>query len=261
MDSEQLHIVENKLAQLNSKIRPGPIFDMDWYPRNEKEFNQLGKVLLDVNETEGKDSLQFQDKEYRKRRDEIARLSKQHVFGTPISNVQYSKEEVDVWIYCYDKLRKLHKKCMSGRFEQQITKLERQFDFKTRIPQLNELDQYLFAETQFRIRPTIGILSQREFLNAFAHRVFCSTQYIRHPSNPEYTPEPDIVHEIVGHIPLFADKDVADLSHEIGLLSLGATDKEISQLGTLYWYTLEFGACREKGEIKGYGAGIGSSFG
>ena len=122
--------------------------------------------------------------------------------------------------------------------------LERQFDFKRRIPQLRELDDYLYSETQFHIRPTHGILSQREFLNAFSHRVFCSTQYIRHPSNPEYTPEPDIVHEIVGHIPLFVDKEVADFSHELGLLSLGATDKEIAQLGSLYWYTLEFGAYR-----------------
>jgi phenylalanine-4-hydroxylase len=54
---------------------------------------------------------------------------------------------------------------------------------------------------------------------------------------------------------------VADLSHEIGLLSLGATDKEVAQLGTLYWFTLEYGVCRENGQVKGYGAGIGSSFG
>jgi len=211
---------------------------MEWYPRNEKELNLIGKVLLAVNETEGSDSMQFKDPEYRKRRDEIARLSYLHLFGQPIPQIDYTKEETEVWTYCYKKLRKLHKKSMSRRFEEQIVKLEKEFDFSKRIPQLGELDSYLTAETQFRIRPTHGILSQREFLNAFAHRVFCCTQYIRHPSNPEYTPEPDIVHEIIGHIPLFADKEVADLSHEIGLLSLGASDKEVAQLGALYWYTL-----------------------
>lgn len=51
LNSEQLHIIENKLAEINSRIRPGPIFDMDWYPRNEKELNQIGKVLLKVKDT------------------------------------------------------------------------------------------------------------------------------------------------------------------------------------------------------------------
>jgi phenylalanine-4-hydroxylase len=54
-------------------------------------------------------------------------------------------------------------------------------------------------------------LSQREFLNSFAFKLFCSTQYLRNVKNPDYTPEPDIVHEIVGHVPMFADPDVAVL--------------------------------------------------
>lgn len=61
------------------------------------------------------------------------------------------------------------------------------------------------------MKPTHGILSQREFLNAFAFKIFCSTQYLRNVKNPDYTPEPDIVHEIIGHVPMFADPDVAVL--------------------------------------------------
>jgi phenylalanine-4-hydroxylase len=141
-------------------------------------------VLLDVKDTEGGDSQQFRDPEYRKRRDAIAALGKTHRIGEIIPTVSYSKEENDVWVYCYEKLRKLHRTCMSRRYEKQMEKIERHFDFHKKIPQLKDLESYLQAETGFRIRPTHGILSQREFLNAFAHRVFCSTQYIRHPSNP-----------------------------------------------------------------------------
>lgn len=83
--------------------------------------------------------------------------------------------------------------------------------FSKRIPQLNELNNYLKNKTGFQIKPTHGILSQREFLNCFAFRVFCCTQYLRHTKTPDYTPEPDIVHEIVGHVPMFADPDVAVL--------------------------------------------------
>lgn len=60
---------------------------------------------------------------------------------------------------------------------------------------------------------------------------------------------------------MFADPDVAELSHQIGLMSLGASDKQIAQLGALYWYTLEFGACKEGSKKLGYGAGIASSIG
>ena len=83
---------------------------------------------------------------------------------------------------------------MSSRYEIQMKKLEKEFLMGQRIPQLNELSVYLKNKTGFTLKPTHGILSQREFLNAFAFRTFCCTQYIRHHKTPEYTPEPDIVH-------------------------------------------------------------------
>lgn len=58
---------------------------------------------------------------------------------------------------------------------------------------------------------------------------------------------------------MFADPQVADLSQEIGLISCGIQQKDLSRLGTLYWFTLEYGACKEDDKIKGYGAGIASS--
>jgi phenylalanine-4-hydroxylase len=62
-----------------------------------------------------------------------------------------------------------------------------------------------------------GLLSSRNFLAGLALRIFHSTQYLRHHSRPEYTPEPDLVHELMGHVPMFLNQDFADFSQQIGM--------------------------------------------
>ena len=129
------------------------------------------------------------------------------------------------------------------------------------IPQLEDISKYLKAKTGWRLKPVAGLLTQREFLNSLAFRVFNCTQYLRHHSDPLYTPEPDLIHELMGHAPMFANEEFGDFSQEIGLSSLGASEAELERLAAIFWYTVEFGMCEQQGQRKAYGAGILSSLG
>jgi phenylalanine-4-hydroxylase len=110
--------------------------------------------------------------------------------------------------------------------------------------------------------PVAGLVTAGDFLSRLANAVFLSTQYMRHHSVPLYTPEPDIVHELIGHAATFGDNKFVTLNRAFGAATLRALDTEtVERIGRVYWYTLEFGVVREREAVKVYGAGLLSSFG
>lgn len=197
------------------------------------------------------------DEEYRTRRDHIASLSKKFRQTGVITDVDYTDEEQNVWRYVAGELEELHREKASPFYLQAKKDLGIRND---RIPQLSEMTKRLKETTGFRLAPIEGLVDTRAFLSWLSWRTMLSTQYIRHHSRPGYTPEPDIVHEAMGHIPMFTNKDFADFSQFIGHGARIANDEQLEGLGRLYWFTVEFGLVEADGETKAFGAGLLSSF-
>lgn len=253
--SEDAH-AKFKSSTWKNNLSEKPTIKVPWFPQCESDLDLFGNMLIDLDPAKNPDHPSFCDPDYRTRREAIGKSSIGYRMQDPISSVQYSPEETAVWKYIYTRVRPLYNRLMCSEYLHSLSELEKEGLFTPeRIPQLEDINQFLRKTTNWRIKPVNGILSQREFLNCLAFRTFCSTQYIRHPSQPEYTPEPDIMHEYLGHLPNFADPKICDISQRLGLLSLGASDEQITAIGAIYWYTIEFGICREAGKKKIYGAG------
>lgn len=198
------------------------------------------------------------DPEYRTRRDHIASLAKKFRETGVITDVDYNEQEQDIWRHVAGTLAELHEKHASPFYLRAKKDLGISND---RIPQLTEMNRRLKGLTGFRLAPIEGLVETRGFLSWLSYRTMLSTQYIRHHSRPEYTPEPDIVHEAIGHIPMFTNPNFADFSQFIGHGARIADDEQLEALGRIYWFTVEFGLVEHEGDIKAYGAGLLSSFG
>jgi phenylalanine-4-hydroxylase len=198
------------------------------------------------------------DEEYRTRRDYIASLAKRFRETGVITDVEYDEREQNIWRIVATKLDELHERRASEFYLEAKRKLGIS---NQRIPQLTEMNRRLKELTNWRLAPIEGLVETRGFLSWLSYRTMLCTQYIRHHSRPEYTPEPDIVHEAIGHIPNFTNPDFADFSQFIGHGARIANDQQLEELGRLYWFTVEFGLVEEAGELKAYGAGLLSSFG
>jgi phenylalanine-4-hydroxylase len=199
------------------------------------------------------------DAAYLARREAIAEVARSYRRGEVIPDVTYTAEEDEVWRTVSAQLAQKHRTHACREYLRGAADLTLPSD---RVPQLREVTERVEALTGFRIEPVPGLVPTRTFYGALADRRFLSTQYVRHHSVPFYTPEPDIVHEIVGHANGLASPVLADLYEAAGRASLRASSDEALELfSRIFWFTLEFGLAWEDGELRTYGAGLLSSFG
>lgn len=131
-----------------------------------------------------------------------------------------------------------------------------------RVPDLAEVNERLGRLTGWNAVPVRGFIPARQFFQCLAQRRFPTTVIVRPREQLDYLPEPDIFHDVFGHVPLHADPAFGDFLQGFGAVAARArTEQELTEMARLFWFTVEFGLCRENGRVKVYGSGLISSAG
>ncbi len=198
------------------------------------------------------------DAGYVQRRTELFALCRQHRLerlGPPL--IDYTPEETRIWQEVTPKLDDLHRTYACSIY----LEAKKALGISPRqIPQLRTLSDKVQRETQMHLVPAEGPLAYRTFYGYIAERGFPVTQFIRHGSHPEFTPEPDMIHDCLGHVPPLMNRDYAELLTLIGKAATAARDPlHVLALKRFSWFSIEFGLIEEAGGVKVFGAGILSS--
>ncbi|HMM95606.1 MAG TPA: phenylalanine 4-monooxygenase [Phycicoccus sp.] len=199
------------------------------------------------------------DEAYLARRGEIAGVSLAHRAGEPVPHVDYTDDEHAIWRTVCAELAPKHERYAHPEFLAGKAALGLPTDH---VPQLTEVTELLRPLTGWSYTCAPGLVPLRDFYGDLGRRVFNSTQYLRHGSQPLYTPEPDIIHEVVGHGNQLASPRFAAVTEAAGQASLRLeTDDAVKFVADVFWFSMEFGVMADGDELKAYGAGILSSYG
>jgi len=172
---------------------------------------------------------------------------------------RFTAEEHRVWDVLFARQQEALKGRAVGDFFQGLDVLRLS---KPGIPDVAELNERLFARTGWTVVSVHGLVPDDIFFEHLSQRRFPAGNFIRAADSLDYIEQPDVFHDVFGHVPLLAQPAVADFMQAMGAEGLAAMRAgALHRLARLYWYSVEFGLAREHGETRIYGAGLLSSFG
>src|SRR3954462_14903785 len=170
---------------------------------------------------------------------------------------EYTKENQAVWQLLFARRMKHLESVGSSAFLRGIKAIGLE---KNLVTDLKLMNRRLEPITGWRAVAVSGFLERTLFFQCLAGRRFPTTVIVRRMEQLDYLPEPDIFHDVFGHVPLHSDPVFADFLQEFGAVAAAAqTENEVKMLTRLFWFTVEFGLIEEDGKPKAYGSGLISS--
>jgi phenylalanine-4-hydroxylase len=170
----------------------------------------------------------------------------------------YAREEHGIWRTLFARQAKLLQKRAAPEFLDGVARLGVAADG---IPDFRRLNDVLGKATGFQIVAVPGLVPDNIFFEHLAHRRFPSTCFIRKPEQLDYIEEPDVFHDVFGHVPMLMNPVIADYIQAYGKGGLRAQELGVlPHLARVYWYTVEFGLVLQPDGLRIYGSGIVSSF-
>jgi len=171
----------------------------------------------------------------------------------------YLQEDHDVWAALFERRMRELPSSASAVYLRGAREIGLRPD---RVPDLAEVNAILSARTGWSAVPVRGFIPAADFFRFLSIRRFPTTIIVRPRTQMDYLPEPDIFHDVFGHVPLHSDPVFADFLQRFGQLAAGAkTEDETQRMARLFWFTVEFGLILENGVMKVYGSGLISSAG
>lgn len=170
----------------------------------------------------------------------------------------YTAEDFKVWKILFEK----QMNALEGIVAPEFTEGLKTLGFNAHeIPNFNHINQVLSQQTGWKIKTVPNIAAPDLFFSCLANKEFTATCWLRTPEELNYIEEPDMFHDVFGHMPMLTNKAYTHFFEALGELSLEFLHDEhkLKQLQRLYWFTIEFGLIRYGDTYKIYGAGIMSS--
>jgi phenylalanine-4-hydroxylase len=172
----------------------------------------------------------------------------------------YTPEDFGVWKILFERQIKILKPLASKAYLKGLQDVNFTSD---KIPNYQEVNILLQNKTGWQIHVVPGLIDNRPFFELMQNKKFCASTWLRKREQLDYLEEPDMFHDVFGHVPLLSNASICHFLQELARIALRFIDnpQAIEYIARLYWYTIEFGLIREGGELKIYGAGILSSSG
>lgn len=186
----------------------------------------------------------------------------------------YSEENHEAWKNLYARIQDRWERYANPKFLEGVGKLNLD---PNRVPKIEEINTFLKPLTGFSAKPVSGYIPEFIFFDCLRNRDFPTTITVRDISKLDYLPEPDMFHDVAGHVPMHTDRAFADTLVRFGECALSAAmviqelkDKElqvqraksvIKAMARFFWFTVEFGLIRSGKDLRVYGSGLLSSYG